>query len=384
MNAKNTRSLQFRFVLVSGIIFLVSSCNFLKPREPGIGQQVDWNSIAGWTEDSHADAWPALLRNCIALGSKTEWHSICGAAEQISDPTDLAARSFFEQWFVARELLGKGGKPEGLITGYYEPLLFGSTVPDERFRYPLYRQPESLLIIDLGDLYPELQNKRVRGQKSGQKVIPFYSREQIESNRELLAGNELLWIDDRDAVFFLHIQGSGRVQLTDGTIVGAGYSNQNGHPYVAIGRVLLEQGALEREEISLFTIRQWLRDNPAQAEHLLNKNPSYIFFELREDVGEGPVGSLNVPLTAQRSIAIDPETVPLGSLVWLQTNLPGAPEIPYNRLVIAQDTGGAIKGPVRADLFWGHGDYAENNAGIMKERGRMLVLLPRTLVEQDD
>ena len=203
MNAKNTRSLQFRFVLVSGIIFLVSSCNFLKPREPGIGQQVDWNSIAGWTEDSHADAWPALLRNCIALGSKTEWHSICAAAGQISDPTDLAARSFFEQWFVARELLGKGGKPEGLITGYYEPLLFGSTVPDERFRYPLYRQPESLLIIDLGDLYPELQNKRVRGQKSGQKVIPFYSREQIESNRELLAGNELLWIDDRDAVFFV-------------------------------------------------------------------------------------------------------------------------------------------------------------------------------------
>jgi membrane-bound lytic murein transglycosylase A len=221
----------------------------------------------------------------------------------------------------------------------------------------------------------------VRGLVADHKVIPFYSREQIESDRQLLAGNELVWIDDRDAVFFLHIQGSGRIQLRDGSVIGAGYSDQNGHPYVAIGRLLLERGELDRDEISLFTIRQWLRDNPGEAELLLNQNPSYVFFELREDVGEGPVGSLNVPLTPQRSIAIDPKTVPLGTPVWLQTNIPGAVDLAYNRLVIAQDTGGAIKGPLRADLFWGHGQEAENNAGIMKERGSMLVLLPRPNVE---
>jgi membrane-bound lytic murein transglycosylase A len=373
--------LQARLVLVSALILLVASCSILKPRKPGIGQQVNWSSVGGWTEDTHADAWPALLSNCIALRSKTEWQSICKAAEAIDAPSNTAARLFFEKWFVPHELLGKGGKPDGLITGYYEPLLFGSTEPDSRFRYPLYQQPDSLLTIDLGDLYPELKNKRVRGLVAGHKVIPFYSREQIESDRQLLAGNELVWIDDRDAVFFLHIQGSGRIQLRDGSVIGAGYSDQNGHPYVAIGRLLLERGELDRDEISLFTIRQWLRDNPGEAELLLNQNPSYVFFELREDVGEGPVGSLNVPLTPQRSIAIDPKTVPLGTPVWLQTNIPGAVDLAYNRLVIAQDTGGAIKGPLRADLFWGHGQEAENNAGIMKERGSMLVLLPRPNVE---
>ena len=157
-----------------------------------------------------------------------------------------------------------------------------------------------------------------------------------------------------------------------------GYADQNGHPYVAIGRLLLEQGELAREEISLFTIREWLVNNPDRAEELLNQNPSYVFFVLREQVGKGPVGSLNVPLTAERSIAIDPKLVDLGTPIWLSTNLPGQPEAPYRRLVIAQDTGGAIKGPLRADLFWGHGEQAERSAGIMKESGSMAVLLPKT------
>ena len=218
---------------------------------------------------------------------------------------------------------------------------------------------------------------RLRGRLVGNKIVPFYSREEIEANRNLLSGQELLWLDDRDAAFFLHIQGSGRVQLPDGKIIGVGYSNQNGHPYVAIGRTLLRQGELKREEISLFSIRQWLRDNPEKAVNLLNENPSYIFFVLRDTPELGPVGSLNTPLTAQRSIAIDPKFVTLGTPIWLSTNYPGEPDREYQRLVIAQDTGGAIKGTLRADLFWGHGELAEQSAGVMKEKGSMIVLLPK-------
>ena len=231
--------------------------------------------------------------------------------------------------------------------------------------------------VELGEVYPELANKRIRGRLAGGKVLPFYSREEIDSDRSLLAGNELIWVDDRDAVFFLHIQGSGRVRLPDGRIIGAGYANQNGHPYLAIGRVLIRRNELKPEEVSLFTIRQWLRDNPARAEELLFQNPSYVFFVLQENPGEGPLGSLNVPLTPRRSIAIDPTLVDLGVPVWLSTNLPGNPQHPYRRLVFAQDTGGAIKGALRADLFWGHGQQAERAAGIMKESGSLIVLLPK-------
>lgn len=385
MNRKNTSNKQFpssettqlKSILVICCCLLMSACAFLKPREPGIGQAIQWKEVNGWENDRHAEAWPALVRNCIVLSSKTEWGDICAAMQILADPTDIQARNFFEKWFIPHHLFGKGGNEEGLITGYYEPLLKGSLAPSDSYRYPLYRSPPSLLTIDLGDMYPELKNKRVRGRIQANKVVPFYSRQEIEENRKLLEGNEIVWINDRDDVFFLHIQGSGRVQFEDGSSMGVGYSNQNGHPYVAIGRLLLEWEELEREEISLFSIKQWLRDYPEKAVDLLNANPSYVFFTLREDNVEGPIGSLNVPLTPQRSIAIDPKVVPLGTPVWLTTNSPGDIESLYQRLVIAQDTGGAIRGPVRGDLFWGHGSLAEQSAGIMKEKGSMLVLLPK-------
>jgi len=358
-------------------ISLIHGCAVFKSRDPGIGEAVDWAEIAGWEDDKLAEVWPAVLSNCQAKKPIPGWQAACKNVLTMENPDSAQTRAFFEKWFVPHRLYGKGGKPSGLVTGYYEPLLYGSFTPDSRFRWPVYSVPDSLVIIDLGDLYPELENRRVRGRLEGNRVVPFYSRREIESDRSLLAGHELLWLDDRDAVFFLHIQGSGRVELPDGSTLGVGYSNQNGHPYVAIGRILLDQGELSRDEISLFTIRQWLDDNPDKADELLFANPSYVFFTLREEVANGPIGSLNVPLTAQRSIAIDPKVVALGTPIWLQTNVPGNPETPYHRLVIAQDTGGAIKGPLRADLFWGHGEEAERNAGIMKEQGTMVVLLPR-------
>jgi membrane-bound lytic murein transglycosylase A len=372
-----THFLDIRLLGIYSSIVLLSSCAFLKPTQTGIGEAISWESVEGWHQDSHAEIWPALQNNCAVLSKRKAWDAICKEVDTIEKPDDSFARQFIENWFVPHPLYSDEGKRSGLITGYYEPLLFGSMVPDNRYRFPLYQQPESLLIVDLGSLYPDLKDMRLRGRMVGNRIVPFYSREEIEADRDLLAGQELLWLDDRDAAFFLHIQGSGRVQLPDGKIIGVGYSNQNGHPYVAIGRILLKQGELEREEISLFSIRQWLRDHPEKAVKLLNENPSYIFFVLRDAPEQGPIGSLNTPLTAQRSIAIDPKFVQLGTPIWLSTNYPGQPDREYQRLVIAQDTGGAIKGTLRADLFWGHGDLAEQSAGVMKEQGSMVILLPK-------
>lgn len=367
-----------KHLIIFGSVILLASCTLLKPREAGFGNPIEWEAINGWQQDNHAEAWPALQNNCRVLSKKPLWTEICNAVDALEQPDNHEARNFFETWFVPRPLYAEGGKQHGLITGYYEPLLLGSKVADSHFRYPIYKQPESLLTIKLGSLYPSLKNKPIRGRKVGNTIVPFYSREEIETNRDLLSGQELLWLDDRDAVFFLHIQGSGRIRLSDGETIGVGYSNQNGHPYVAIGRVLREQGELKREEITLFTIRQWLQEHPEKAVKLLNENPSYVFFTLREDAEGGAVGALNTPLTAERSLAIDPDRVKLGTPIWLKTNYPGEPDRDYMRLVFAQDIGGAIKGALRADLFWGHGEYAERSAGNMKEAGSLIVLLPKT------
>ncbi len=366
-----------RPLILVACVMALTSCGFLSVKKAGIGEEIRWSDVPNWHVDNHAESWPALMNNCIALSKKPKWETICAAAKEIANPDDAQALNFYQHWFVPHRLHGDKGKSREMVTGYYEPLLQGSLTPSARYQYPLYAPPDSLLIVDLGELYPSLKGKRVRGRVDGNRVVPFFSRSEIESDRSLLNGEELIWVDNRDDAFFLQIQGSGRVQLPDGSIIGVGYSNQNGHPYVSIGRVLLTRNELEREEISLFTIRQWLKENPEKADALLNENPSYVFFTLRENSDGGPIGSLNVPLTAERSVAIDPRVVSLGTPVWLMTNLPGQTDQPYQRLVLAQDTGGAIKGPLRVDLFWGHGPYAEKSAGEMKERGELIVLLPK-------
>ncbi len=364
-------------VVWSMLVILTSGCALWPTPEPGIGKPVDWKQLQGWEEDQHELAWPALLYSCQRLNTKPLWDEICSAANTVQDPDTQTARVFFENWFVPHPVYAESGKTRGLITGYYEPVLRGSFEADELYRYPLYQRPDNLLKIDLGDRFPELKNKRLRGRVVGQKVVPYYEREEIEADRELLAGNELLWLDDRDDAFFLHIQGSGRVSLPDGDVVGVGYADQNGQPYKAIGKVLVDQGEMEIEEVTLFSIRRWLSENPDRAELILNSNPSYVFFVLRDQPGKGPVGSLNVPLTAGRSIAIDPKLVDLGVPIWLSSHYPGQPEQPLKRLVLAQDTGGAIKGNVRADVFWGTGEDAEQLAGLMKSPGELFVLLPK-------
>lgn len=299
------------------------------------------------------------------------WRALCADVALFPEPDDQIARAFFETRFVPHAL-----RADGFITGYYEPLLHGSRTRTERYRYPIYRPPDDLLTVDLGALYPELAGRRARARVAGKQVVPYFSRAEIESGKNALAGQELLWVDDAVALFLLHIQGSGRVRLPDGATLHVGYADQNGHPYVPIGRILVERGILKLEEVDLPAIRAWLKANPDSALSLLQSNPSYIFFVLRDAALPGPLGSLEVPLFPERAVAVDPKYISLGLPVWLDTTLPGATE-PYRRLVFAQDTGGAIKGPARADLFFGHGADAEERAGRMKQPGRLYLLLPR-------
>jgi len=360
-------------LLAASAALVLSACVTLGP---GPGHVVPWSKLPGWPDAALAEAWPALLHSCSKLAARDPaWRELCAQAQQLQSPDDATVRAFIERHFEAR--LQRAGlfRSTGLITGYYEPLLFGSRSRTERYRYPLYRVPDDLLTVELGDLYPELRGKRVRGRLEGRRVVPYYSRAQIERDPMLLAGNELFWVDDPIALFVLQIQGSGRVQLPDGQIVAVGYADQNGHPYTAIGRTLVQHAGLSLEEIDLPTIRRWLAEHPREAQAIMHTNASYVFFQERDAAAPGPIGSLGVPLLPERAIAVDPAYIPLGVPVWLDTTLPGS-DAPYRRLVFAQDTGGAIRGPVRADVFFGRGPAAEDYAGRMKQPGRLYVLFP--------
>ena len=365
-----------RLAVLSAFL-LVASCGYIFEREPGIGKAVSWTKIPDWQRDNLAEAWPAMQSQCPRMTRKSaDWEPICESVAALQNPTTAEVRAFLEQHFKPHRVHGKNGKLDGLITGYYEPILDGSRTRTDKFRYPIYSQPEDMLIIELAEIYPKLKGMRLRGRIDGNRVLPYWSREEIDGAGQPLAGQEIVWIDDPYGSFFTQIQGSGRVRLQDGSMVGVGYANQNGHPYVAVGKKLVEIGALPLEQVSLFTIKKWLRENPERAPEILNANPSYVFFELRDSVDEGPRGSLNVPLTSERSIAVDRRVIPLGTPVWLQTTLPDGSS--FERLMFAQDTGGAITGPVRADVFFGIGDRAEQLAGEMKQRGQMFALLPKT------
>jgi membrane-bound lytic murein transglycosylase A len=366
-------------LISAGVVCLLASCASAPSRIPGVGQPVSWTELPGWREDRLAQAWPALQNSCQKMPARdARWSKLCADAAMLPDSDDDTARAFFETRFVAHEVYGINGAADGLITGYYEPLLQGSLVRNDRFRYPLNRRPDDLVILDLGGLYPELQGKRYRGRLNGNRVVPYYSRAEISAGKHPPDEAVIAWVDDPVALFFLEIQGSGRVRLPDGQMLYVGYADQNGHPYVPIGRTLVESGALTLEEATMPSIRAWLSANPDKAREVLNSNPSYVFFMQRESAGTGPVGALNVPLLPERSIAVDPHFIPLGSPVWFDTTLPGDSEArPYRRLVFAQDTGGAIRGAIRADLFLGFGEKAERVAGTMRQRGKLYVLLPR-------
>jgi peptidoglycan lytic transglycosylase A len=345
----------------------ISLANNLRP--------VAWTDIPAWAEDSASDAFLAFLRGCAALNSKAEWLGVCAAAANAPSRDPGALRRFFETSFTPYAVVNADGSAEGTITGYYEPLLHGSRKPSAQYRFALFGVPDDLLVVDLSEVYPDLKNQRLRGRLDGRRVVPYYSRADIEAGKGGATGREILWVDDAVDLFFLQIQGSGKVALDTGEVVRVSYAEQNGYPYRSVGRLLVERGELTLDQASMQGIKAWGSRNPDKLPDLLNSNASYVFFREQPATENGPAGALGVPLTPGRSVAVDPRAVPLGAPVFLSTSWPNS-TLPLNRLTMAQDTGGAIKGAVRADLYWGSGDDAAAQAGRMRQSGRMWVLLP--------
>jgi membrane-bound lytic murein transglycosylase A len=344
------------------------------PTEPRLAS-AEWDDLPGWRDGDPAAAWSAFLLSCRAVGTKAEWQAPCADAARLDAPDAAAVRVFFESRFRPYRAVGAAGADSGLLTGYYEPLVNAARQRSGRFRYPAYGPPPDLVAVDLGAVAPEAAKLKLRGRVDGRRLVPYWTRAQIESRPSPLAGRELVWIDDPIDLFFLHVQGSGRARLPDGTVVRLAFADVNGHPYTSIGKRLIERGELKPGEASAQAIRAWGQRNPAKLQELLNENARYVFFREEPASDAGPKGALGVPLTPGGSIAVDPAFVPLGAPVYIASSWPGESR-PLNRLTMAQDTGGAIKGPVRADFFWGFGPEAGELAGRTMQPLAMWVLLP--------
>jgi membrane-bound lytic murein transglycosylase A len=339
-------------------------------------RRAQWNDLPGWSDDDHAAAWGALLASCTTLRQQDPWRAVCTDAAAMPRPDRGEARRFFEAQFLPYRLTQPDGGAEGLATGYYEPLLRGSRTPTARYRFPLYGVPDDLLVVDLPAFNAEPRDSRARARLDGRRVVPYYDRAQIESPAAPLRGREIAWVDDPVELFFLQIQGSGRLELEGGGVMRVGFADHNGHPYRSIGRLLIDRGELPAERASMQGIKAWAQQNPAKLRAVLEHNPRYVFFRELPPGLDGPLGAQGVPLTARRSIAADPRFVPLGAPVFLATTWPLSNR-PLNQLMLAQDTGSAIRGAVRADFFWGYGEEAGREAGRMKQPLRMWLLLPR-------
>lgn len=348
------------------------------PAQPyALLKPVAWEVLPDIGNEKWLASWPAWLQSCQGLKRKVDWQTVCTLALAVKADDAAAIQAYWQQYFNVYATRQPDGAQQGLITGYYQPVLKGSRTASARFPVPLYQVPADLITVNLSVLFPELKYKRVRGRLQGQTLIPYYTRGEIEQARSPLLGSELLWVDDPVEAFFLQVQGSGIVELESGERVPVGYADQNGHPYQSIGKLLVERGELTASEASMQGIKTWGQQHPDQLRALLDANPSYVFFKLLPPGLSGPLGALGVPLTAARSVAVDPFYIPLGAPVYLSTTYPNS-DTPLQQLMLAQDTGGAIKGGVRADVYWGEGESAGKLAGAMRQQGQIWVWLPKT------
>lgn len=343
-------------------------------------QKVDMNNIDGFETDNLTKALKVFIKDCQVSKKDHKLNSVCLKAEE-----DIAlenAKEFFTKNFTAYQLLSDENDKEGLITGYYEPLLQGSYYRTNRYKYPVYSVPKNLLSIQLTQSYPSLSDYRLRGKLEGNKVVPYETREEIDAIDYRTTQNlkPICFVDNKIDLFFLQIQGSGKIQLPNGMFINIGYGGQNGHQYYAIGKKLIEMGVIEKEDISLQTIRKWLVSNPNQTDEILNLNKSYVFFTKSTKTA---TGSLGTQLTANRNLAVDRKNIPLGFPVFINTTNPITEE-PINKLMIAADTGGAIKGKIRADFFFGNGEQARELAGKMKQSGELFIFIPNSKIKKKD
>jgi len=378
-----------RYLSLIVLLGLLAACS-TSPRAPGTAatpakptpvtaryESADWSELPDWPGEQLTASWPAWLNSCKRLGTRTGWQAVCADAQALTPVTAETVRAFFEQHFSPWQVTASTGTDDGLITGYYEALLKGGLTAKPG-RVPIYAVPDDLLTLDLASLYPEVKGLRLRGRLVGKTVKPYWSRAEIDQGKAPTDGKVLAWADDAVDAFFLQIQGSGRIELEDGTLLRLAYAEQNGHPYKSIGKWLVDKGEMTLDQASMQSISAWGQAHPERLQEMLEANPSYVFFRVIPDSTEGAIGALNVPLTDGASIAVDPKFTPLGTPVYLSTTRPGSPEA-MNRLVHAQDTGGAIRGPVRADFFWGFGHGPGEQAGKMKQRGKMWLLWPKDL-----
>lgn len=327
-------------------------------------KKINLDEIQGFYEDDLNLAFEVFKKDCKRAKRFELFKSVCEKADSYSNPSQ-----FFSENFSAYELYNSDGTNQGLITGYYEPMLNGSLQKSEKYKYPIYKTPEDMYIIDLSDSYPELKKYRLRGKLVNGKIVSYDDRSELNKRDDLEA---ICYVDDEIDLFFLQIQGSGKVKLDNGETINVGYANQNGHKYFAIGKSLLKEGVLKEFGASLQGIKAYLRANPTRVEEVLNKNRSFIFFSQRD---RGATGALGSELVGGRNLAVDKSYIPLGMPVFINTKSSVTQEN-INRLMVAADVGGAIKGEIRADFFFGNGENAELEAGGMKEKGKLTILVP--------
>ena len=349
-----------------------------------------FDDVPGWGQDHWSAAIPALLKSCDRLmilppdnalgsdgvaGTVRDWLGPCGAARKLAVGDDKAARQFFESWF-APWMATDNSKPEGTFTGYYEPEVNGAKKRHKQFTVPLLGKPNDLVSVDLSRLRPDLAkqlgNDLLAGRVVAGRLEPYPNRQEIETGALGDKAQTLFWLDDPVAAHILHIQGSGRIRLEDGAMIRVAVAATNGQRFIGLGRILADHGKVEAGA-TMPQIRDWLKNNPVEAKTLMGENPRYIFYRIIE--GDGPIGAQGVALTPERSMAVDTRYIPLGVPVWLDSVT--ASGAPLRKLMMAQDTGAAIKGPVRGDVFWGTGEDAFQQAGRMKSAGKVWMLLPR-------
>ncbi len=411
MPAKLGERRVIRLLGIAVTLAFLAACEPPTPKPEGLQlSALTYDSLPGWGDDDPRAALEAFLRSCTKLTrddaapngqarpvsnhgnaelpggitlTAADWQAPCAEAATLTSAPAGEVRAFFERRFRPFAASGKDGE-EGLFTGYFEIELLGARQKSARFPVPLYRLPADHVQADLGVFDPALKGHRIVGRVEQGRLVPYFSRGEIEKGALTGRGLEMLWINDPVDAFMLHVQGSGRVVLQDGTVVRVGFAGHNGRAYESIGKKLIAAGELQPGKASWEDIRDWIRRNPDKAHALFAGNPRYIFFRFIEGIpaDAGPIGAEGVPLTPGRSMAVDRRFIPLGVPLWLDTTWPSQPDKPLRRLMVAQDAGGAIQGVVRGDFFWGFGEEALEEAGRMKSKGRYYLLIPASVAER--
>lgn len=367
----------FKIFLISSLLILQGCLFYQKITIKGKGglvlEQVDFQSLDGWENDDHKKALQAFMQSCNKFSKMAQnrsvggqisdikvgdFRDVCDIAQIVKGMSDSQAKNFFENWFKPFLVSNSSKGSKGTFTGYYEASLKGSKIQTEKFQYPVYARPK--------DLTSE----------------PYLSRKEIENGALEGKGLELLYVDNKSELFSMHIQGSGRVELTNGNVVRVAFAGRNNLPFTGVGSYMVEKGYINRSNLNAQSVKEWIDSNPDKADEVMNVNNAYTFFKIAD--GEYVVGGQGVPLTAERSLAVDSEVIPYGFPLWLDTNLTrkGGSKEKYSHLFVAQDTGSAIKGAVRGDIFFGYGDDAEEKASYMSSQGKYYILLPINMVDK--